>query len=115
MYRKEPSIPLRSSSAALYNNLSVLRPPGRPLACLGAVYGPGLSLVTVAADGLGFSHRQLQAKEGGTALSTSLLTQVRGPCARAPCWASSAGGAAGGTAARGDRWVQQGAGPGSTV
>ncbi|NWR62360.1 WDR54 protein, partial [Bucorvus abyssinicus] len=76
MYRKEPSIPLRSSSAALYNNLSVLRPPGRPLACLGAVHGPGLSLVTVAADGLGFSHRQLQAKEGGTTLSTSLLTQA---------------------------------------
>ncbi|NXD88082.1 WDR54 protein, partial [Halcyon senegalensis] len=76
MYRREPSVPLRSSSAALYNNLSVLRAGGRPLACFSAVHGPGLSLVTAAADGLGFSHRQLQAKEGGTALSTSLLTQA---------------------------------------
>ncbi|NXS62991.1 WDR54 protein, partial [Brachypteracias leptosomus] len=76
MYRKEPSIPLRGSSAALYNNLSVLRPPGRPLARLSTVHGPGLSLLTADHDGLGFSHRQLQAKEGGTALSTSLLTQA---------------------------------------
>ncbi|NXJ86840.1 WDR54 protein, partial [Trogon melanurus] len=74
MYRKEPSIALRSSSAALYNNLSVLRPPGRPLAAFSAVHGPSLSLVS--ADGPGFAHRQLQAKEGGMALSTSLLTQA---------------------------------------
>ncbi|XP_068005452.1 WD repeat-containing protein 54 [Melanerpes formicivorus] len=74
MYRKEPSVPLRSSSAALYNNLSVLRAGGRPLTCFGAVHGPSLSLVT--ADGLGFTHRQLPAKEAGTTLSTSLLTQA---------------------------------------
>ncbi|XP_074759766.1 WD repeat-containing protein 54 [Athene noctua] len=75
-YRKEPSIPLRSSSAALYNNLSVLRLPGGRLAGLSAVHGPSLSLLSAAADGLGFSHRQLQAKEGGMAVSTSLLTQA---------------------------------------
>ncbi|XP_074677793.1 WD repeat-containing protein 54 isoform X3 [Strix aluco] len=75
-YRKEQSIPLRSSSAALYNNLSVLRLPGGRLAALSAVHGPSLSLLSAAADGLGFSHRQLQAKEGGMAVSTSLLTQA---------------------------------------
>ncbi|KAM9662137.1 WD repeat-containing protein 54 isoform 2-T3 [Morphnus guianensis] len=74
MYRKEKSIQLKSSSAALYNNLSVLRPPGRQLACFSAVHGPSLSVVS--ADGLGFSHRQLQAKEGGMAVSTSVLTQA---------------------------------------
>lgn len=77
MYRKEKSIQLKSSSAALYNNLSVLRPPGRQLACFSAVHGPSLSVVS--ADGLGFSHRQLQAKEGGMAVSTSILTQVEAP------------------------------------
>ncbi|XP_074948443.1 WD repeat-containing protein 54 isoform X3 [Phalacrocorax aristotelis] len=76
MYRKEKSLQLRSSSAALYNNLSVLRRPGRPLACCCAVHGPGLSLVSADTDGTGFSHRQLQAKEGGMALSASLLTQA---------------------------------------
>ncbi|XP_064304802.1 WD repeat-containing protein 54 isoform X2 [Phalacrocorax carbo] len=76
MYRKEKSLQLRSSSAALYNNLSVLRRPGRPLACCCAVHGPGLSLVSADADGTGFSHRQLQAKEGSMALSASLLTQA---------------------------------------
>ncbi|NXQ84822.1 WDR54 protein, partial [Nyctibius grandis] len=75
-YRRERSIPLKSSSAALYNNLSVLRPPERPLPCFGAVHGPSLGLVSAAADGLGFSHRQLPAKEGGVAVSASLLTQA---------------------------------------
>ncbi|NXG64499.1 WDR54 protein, partial [Hemiprocne comata] len=76
MYRKEKSLPLKSSSAALYNNLSVLRPPDRGLACFSAVHGPSLSLVSVAEDGSGFSHRQLQAKEGGMAVSVPLLTQA---------------------------------------
>ncbi|KAM6269869.1 WD repeat-containing protein 54 [Porphyrio hochstetteri] len=76
MYRKEKSIQLKSSSAALYNNLSVLRPPGRPLLCFSTVHGPGVTVVTAAADGLGLTHRQLQAKEGGMAVSTSLLTQA---------------------------------------
>ncbi|NXY84333.1 WDR54 protein, partial [Alcedo cyanopectus] len=74
MYRREPGVPLRCSSAALPNNLSVLRAAGQPLSRIGTVHGPGLSLLT--AHGPGFSHRQLQAKEGGTALSTSLLTQA---------------------------------------
>lgn len=78
MYRKEKSIQLKSSSAALYNNLSVLRLPGRQLACFSAVHGPSVNVVSAAADGVGFSHRQLQAKEGGMAVSTSVLTQVRG-------------------------------------
>ncbi|NXW36837.1 WDR54 protein, partial [Phaetusa simplex] len=76
MYRKEKSIQLKSSSAALYNNLSVLRLPGRQLACFSAVHGPSVNVVTAATDGLGFSHRQLQAKEGGMAVSTSVLTQA---------------------------------------
>ncbi|NXW10293.1 WDR54 protein, partial [Fregetta grallaria] len=76
MYRKEKSIQLKSSSAALYNNLSVLRPPGRQLACFSAVHGPSLSLVSATADGLGFCHRQLQAREGGMAVSPSFLTQA---------------------------------------
>ncbi|NWI66528.1 WDR54 protein, partial [Todus mexicanus] len=79
MYRKEPSVALRSSSAALYNNLSVLRAGGRPSLAFGTVHGPSLSLVTTGTatgtGSAGVSHRQLQAKEGGTALSTSLLTQ----------------------------------------
>ncbi|NXK14465.1 WDR54 protein, partial [Herpetotheres cachinnans] len=74
MYRKEKSIQLKSSSAALYNNLSVLHLPGRQLTSFSTVHGPSLSVVM--ADGLGFSHRQLQAKEGGMAVSTSLLTQA---------------------------------------
>ncbi|NXE17113.1 WDR54 protein, partial [Lophotis ruficrista] len=76
MYRKEKSIQLKSSSAALYNNLSVLRGPGRQLPCFSAVHGPSVNVVSAAAEGPGCSHRQLQAKEGGTALSTSLLTQA---------------------------------------
>ncbi|NXS39821.1 WDR54 protein, partial [Balaeniceps rex] len=76
MYRKEKSIQLKSGSAALYNNLSVLRRPGGQLAGFCTVHGPSLSLVSAAADGLGFSHRQLQAKEGGMAVSTSVLTQA---------------------------------------
>ncbi|KAM6313466.1 WD repeat-containing protein 54 [Aegotheles albertisi] len=77
MYRRERSLPLRSSSAALYNNLSVLRGPGPGPAALCAVHGPGLSLLSAAEDGLGFSQRQLlQAREGGTAVSTPLLTQA---------------------------------------
>ncbi|KAM6345547.1 WD repeat-containing protein 54 [Podargus strigoides] len=75
MYRKEKSIPLKGSSAALYNNLSVLCPPDRPLA-FSTVHGPSLSLVSTTTDGTGFSHRQLTAKEGGMGVSTSVLTQA---------------------------------------
>ncbi|KAM6132347.1 WD repeat-containing protein 54 [Pterocles gutturalis] len=75
MYRRERSIPLRSSPAPLYNNLSVLRPPGRPPAAFAAVHGPSLGLVTPT-EGPGFAHRQLPAREGGSALGTPLLTQA---------------------------------------
>lgn len=65
MYRREQSLPLPSSSAALYNNLSVLRQ-----------HGPSLSLLSAAAAGLGLSHRQLPAREPGLGVSTPLLTQA---------------------------------------
>ncbi|KAK2511394.1 Wdr54 [Columba guinea] len=73
MYRKDKSLPLRSSSAALYNNLSVLRPAGPQPARLCTVHGAGLSLLSA---GPGAALRQLQPKEGGSALSASLLTQA---------------------------------------
>ncbi|NXH18727.1 WDR54 protein, partial [Bucco capensis] len=75
MYRKEPSVPLRSSSSALYNNLCVLRAGERPRSCFGAVHEASLCLVT--SDGSGFTHRQLPAKEGSSGLGMALLTQVR--------------------------------------
>ncbi|XP_064275203.1 WD repeat-containing protein 54 isoform X2 [Passer domesticus] len=69
-YRRERSLALRGSSSALYNNLAVLRGPGRGPA-LGAVHGSSLSLL--AGEG---PARQLQARGGGSALSTPLLTQA---------------------------------------
>lgn len=74
MYRREKSIALRSSSSALYNNLSVLRPPHKPVACLGAVHGPTVTVVSAGGDAAGCAQRQLQARAGGGA---SLVTQVR--------------------------------------
>uniref|UniRef100_A0A8C5U3I4 WD repeat-containing protein 54 beta-propeller domain-containing protein n=1 Tax=Malurus cyaneus samueli TaxID=2593467 RepID=A0A8C5U3I4_9PASS len=70
-YRRERTLALRSSSSALYNNLAVLCPPARPLA-FGAVHGTTLNLL-----GNEGPPRQLQARGGGSALSTPLLTQVR--------------------------------------
>ncbi|RLV76327.1 hypothetical protein DV515_00017092 [Chloebia gouldiae] len=69
-YRRERSLALRGSSSALYNNLAVLRPPGRAPA-FGAVHGSTLSLL-----GTEGHPRQLQARGGGSALSTPLLTQA---------------------------------------
>ncbi|XP_050829807.1 WD repeat-containing protein 54 isoform X2 [Serinus canaria] len=69
-YRRERSLALRSSSSALYNNLAVLCPPCRAPA-FGAVHGTTLSLL--ASEG---PPRQLQARGGGSALSTPLLTQA---------------------------------------
>ncbi|NXD18121.1 WDR54 protein, partial [Nothocercus nigrocapillus] len=74
MFRREQSVQLRSSSSALYNNLSVLCPPGAPLTRFSTVHGATVNVAS--ADGLGFSHRQLQAKEGGPALSASIITQA---------------------------------------
>ncbi|NXN40201.1 WDR54 protein, partial [Rhinoptilus africanus] len=51
MYRKEKSIQLKSSSAALYNNLSVLRPPGRQLAAFSAVHGPSVNVTVPSLEG----------------------------------------------------------------
>uniref|UniRef100_A0A8C5X755 WD repeat-containing protein 54 beta-propeller domain-containing protein n=1 Tax=Malurus cyaneus samueli TaxID=2593467 RepID=A0A8C5X755_9PASS len=69
-YRRERTLALRSSSSALYNNLAVLCPPARPLA-FGAVHGTTLNLL-----GNEGPPRQLQARGGGSALSTPLLTQA---------------------------------------
>ncbi|XP_074848255.1 WD repeat-containing protein 54 isoform X2 [Carettochelys insculpta] len=76
MYRKERSVPLKSSSSALYNNLSVLPLRDKQLTYFAAVHGSTVSLASASADGLSVSQRQLQAKEGGLAVSTSILTQM---------------------------------------
>ncbi|KAM9027533.1 WD repeat-containing protein 54 isoform 2-T2 [Ara ararauna] len=75
-YRREQSLPLPGSSAALFNNLSVLRLPGPQLQRFSAVHGRSLSLLSAAAAGLGLSHRQLPAREPGTGVSAALLTQA---------------------------------------
>uniref|UniRef100_A0A8C0J3D8 WD repeat domain 54 n=1 Tax=Chelonoidis abingdonii TaxID=106734 RepID=A0A8C0J3D8_CHEAB len=64
MYRKERSVPLKSSSSALYNNLSVLPLRDKQLTYFAAVHGSSVSLASAAPGGLSVSHRQLQAKEG---------------------------------------------------
>ncbi|XP_039397021.1 WD repeat-containing protein 54 isoform X3 [Mauremys reevesii] len=76
MYRKERSVPLKSSSSALYNNLSVLPLRDKQLTYFAAVHGSTVSLASASADGLSVSHRQLQAKEGGLAVSASIVTQA---------------------------------------
>ncbi|XP_068800076.1 WD repeat-containing protein 54 [Struthio camelus] len=76
MYRKEKSIQLKSSSSALYNNLSVLPLPDKQLAYFTAVHGTTVNMVSASGDGLSFSHRQLQVKEGGPAVSASIVTQA---------------------------------------
>ncbi|XP_048702489.1 WD repeat-containing protein 54 isoform X1 [Caretta caretta] len=76
MYRRERSVPLKSSSSALYNNLSVLPLRDKPLTYFAAVHGSAVSLASAAADGLSVSHRQLQATEGGLAASASIVTQA---------------------------------------
>ncbi|XP_025931922.1 WD repeat-containing protein 54 [Apteryx rowi] len=76
MYRKEKSIPLKSSSSALYNNLSVLRLPDKQLAYFTTVHSTAVNMVSASGDGLSFSHRLLQVKEGGPAISASIVTQA---------------------------------------
>ncbi|OXB57913.1 UNVERIFIED_CONTAM: hypothetical protein H355_010223 [Colinus virginianus] len=73
MYRRDGSVALRGSSAALYNNLSVLRPPHKPAACLGTVHGHAVTVVTAGGDAAGSAQRQLQPRAGGGA---SLVTQA---------------------------------------
>ncbi|XP_042750336.1 WD repeat-containing protein 54 isoform X1 [Lagopus leucura] len=73
MYRREKSMALRGSSSALYNNLSVLLPPRGPLAFLGSVHGPAVTVLSATGDAAGRAQRQLQARAGGGA---SLVTQA---------------------------------------
>ncbi|XP_068129962.1 WD repeat-containing protein 54 isoform X2 [Hyperolius riggenbachi] len=76
MYRKDKSIQMKSSASALYNNLSVLPISDKSLAYFSVVHGNTVNMVSVSADGLNFSHRQLQSKEGSVAISSSLITQA---------------------------------------
>ncbi|XP_073473431.1 WD repeat-containing protein 54 [Aquarana catesbeiana] len=76
MYRKDKSIQMKSSASALYNNLSVLPISDKSLTYFTVVHGNTVNMVSASADGLNFSHRQLQSKEGSVALSSSLITQA---------------------------------------
>ncbi|XP_076990765.1 WD repeat-containing protein 54 isoform X2 [Tamandua tetradactyla] len=75
MFRRERSIPLRGSAAALCNNLSVLQLPAHNLTHFGVVHGPSAQLLSAASEGVPLAQRQLHAKEG-TGVSPSLITQV---------------------------------------
>lgn len=77
MFRRERSIPLRGSAAALCNNLSVLRVPSRNLTHFGVVHGPSAQLLSAAPEGVPLAQRQLHAKEGA-GVSPPLITQVSG-------------------------------------
>ncbi|KAI5145790.1 WD repeat-containing protein 54 [Manis pentadactyla] len=75
MFRRERSIPLRGSAAALCNNLSVLQLPVRNLTHFGVVHGPSAQLLSAGLEGVPLAHRQLRAKEGA-GVSPPLITQV---------------------------------------
>lgn len=77
MYHKEKSIQIKSSASALYNNLSVLRIAPRCLTYFTVVHANVVNMVSASWDGLNYSHRQLQSKEGNVATSSSLIMQVR--------------------------------------
>ncbi|XP_039615014.1 WD repeat-containing protein 54 isoform X1 [Polypterus senegalus] len=76
MYRKEKSIQIKSSASALYSNLSVLPIPEKSLTYFTVVHGNVLNMVSASGDGLNFSHRQLQSKEGSITASSSLIMQA---------------------------------------
>lgn len=76
MYHREKSIQLKSSASALYNNLTVLRLAARSLTHFAVVHANVVNLVSASWDGLNYSHRQLQSKEGNVATSSSLIMQV---------------------------------------
>ncbi|XP_023673731.1 WD repeat-containing protein 54 isoform X1 [Paramormyrops kingsleyae] len=76
MYHKEKSIQIKSSASALYNNLSVLRIAPRCLTYFTVVHANVVNMVSASWDGLNFSHRQLQSKEGSIAASSSLIMQA---------------------------------------
>lgn len=76
MFRRERSLPLRGSAAALCNNLSVLQMPARNLTHFGVVHGPSAQLLSAAPEGVPLAQRKLHAKEGA-GVSPPLITQVR--------------------------------------
>ncbi|XP_077136566.1 WD repeat-containing protein 54 isoform X2 [Ranitomeya variabilis] len=76
MYRKDKSVQMKSSASSLYNNLSVLPISDKSLTYFTVVHANTVNMVSASADGLNFSHRQLQSKEGSVALSSSLITQM---------------------------------------
>lgn len=76
MFRRERSIPLRDSAAALSNNLSVLQLPARDLTHFGVVHGPSAQILSAAPEGVPLAQRQLQVKVG-VGVSPPLITQVR--------------------------------------
>ncbi|XP_069779485.1 WD repeat-containing protein 54 [Narcine bancroftii] len=76
MYKKERSIQIKSSASALYNNLSVLPLVHKSLTYFAVIHGSLVNMLSASADGLNFSHRQLQSKEGGMVHGTSLIMQV---------------------------------------
>ncbi|XP_077885102.1 WD repeat-containing protein 54 isoform X2 [Ictidomys tridecemlineatus] len=75
MFRRERSVPLRGSAAALCNNLSVLQLPARNLMHFAVVHGPSAQLLSAAPEGVPLAQRQLHAKEGA-GVSPPLITQV---------------------------------------
>uniref|UniRef100_A0A8C5L8I8 WD repeat domain 54 n=1 Tax=Jaculus jaculus TaxID=51337 RepID=A0A8C5L8I8_JACJA len=75
MFRRQRSIPLRGSAAALCNNLSVLHLPASNLTHFGVVHGPSAQLLSAAPEGVPLAQRQLHVKEGA-GMSPSLITQV---------------------------------------
>uniref|UniRef100_A0A8C2B4I5 WD repeat domain 54 n=1 Tax=Cyprinus carpio TaxID=7962 RepID=A0A8C2B4I5_CYPCA len=76
MYHKEKSIHMKSSASSLYNSLSVLRIAPRCLNCFTVVHANVVNMVSASWDGLNYSHRQLQSKEGNVATSSSLIMQA---------------------------------------
>ncbi|MGH0189901.1 UNVERIFIED_CONTAM: hypothetical protein FKN15_039682 [Acipenser sinensis] len=76
MYRREKSIQIKSSASALYNNLSVLPIAEKCLTYFTVVHCNVVNMVSASGDGLNFSHRQLQSKEGSIAASSSLIIQA---------------------------------------
>ncbi|MEJ1286575.1 WD repeat domain 54 [Cricetulus griseus] len=75
MYRRERSIPLRGSAAALSNNLSVLQLPASDLMHFGVVHGPSAQILSSAPGGMPLAQRQLQVKVG-VGVSPPLITQM---------------------------------------
>ncbi|XP_067834600.1 WD repeat-containing protein 54 [Heptranchias perlo] len=76
MYKKEKSIQIKSSASALYNNLSILPITDKNLTYFAVIHGSMVNMVSASTDGLNFSHRQLQSKEGGMVHGTSLIMQA---------------------------------------